>query len=363
MADEFRFERDLARATTVPAAWYTDPAALEREKERVFARTWQLVGYASQLARPGDSLLVEVAGEPLVVVRGEDERPRAFSAVCRHRAGPIGCDPSRRGVLRCGYHGWTYDLAGRLLGTPEFEGVLAFDREAARLPGVRVETFASLVFVNLDADAPSLSDALGEIPAETAELDLSAMCLYRRHDYEIACNWKVYVDNYLEGYHIPVVHPGLFREIDYGAYRVETRGQHSRHHAPVRSKSKDSLYRRHLGTSRGPEALYYWLFPNLMLNVYPDNVQVNLIVPLGHERTLTRFEWLVPDPARPGLAAELERSFAFSDEVQREDVAICEAVQRGLRSRTYDRGRFSVRRENGVHHFHGLLAAALGEGR
>jgi choline monooxygenase len=359
MADEFRFERALASATTIPAAWYTDPAALGRERERVFSRTWQLVGYTSQLAGPGDGLVADVAGEPLVVVRGEDEALRAFSAVCRHRAGPVACDPSRRGVLRCRYHGWTYDLEGRLVGSPEFEGVAGFDREAVRLPRVSVETFASLVFVNLDPDAPSLAGALGEIPVETAALDLSAMGLYRRHDYEIDCNWKVYVDNYLEGYHIPVAHPGLFREIDYGAYRVETRGQHSKQHAPVRSKSKDSLYRRHLETGHEPEALYYWLFPNLMLNVYPDNVQLNLVLPLGHERTLTRFEWLVKDPTRPGLAEELERSFAFSDEVQREDVTICEAVQRGLRSRTYDRGRFSVRRENGVHHFHGLLAAAL----
>jgi choline monooxygenase len=128
---------------------------------------------------------------------------------------------------------------------------------------------------------------------------------------------------------------------------------------PVRSPSPDSLYRRHLQAERAPEALYYRVFPNLMLNVYPDNLQLNIIVPLGPERTLTRFEWLFRDPGRPGLAEEFERSFAFSDEVQQEDIAICEAVQKGLRARFYDRGRFSVRRENGVHHFHGLLASAL----
>ena len=125
------------------------------------------------------------------------------------------------------------------------------------------------------------------------------------------------------------------------------------------SKSEDSLYRRNLPEGAAPEALYYWVFPNLMLNLYPDNLQTNLIVPLGPDRTLTRFEWYVLDSSSPGVAEEFARSFAFSDAVQHEDIAICEAVQLGLRSHTYDQGRYSVLRENGLHHFHGLLARAL----
>ena len=359
MDGEFCFEPDLARATTLPSSWYLEPAVLERERERVFGGTWQLVAHAEDLARPGDFLAAEVAGEPVVVARGEDGALRSFSAVCRHRAGPVACGRGNRPSLRCGYHGWTYGLDGRLLATPEFEGARDFDRSAVRLPGLRVASFGPLVFVQLDPGAPGLETVLGEMTAETAGLGLERQRFYRRHDYEVACNWKVYVDNYLEGYHIPIVHPGLLREIDYAAYRVETRSHHSRQRAPVRSPSPESLYRRKLEPGKEPEALYYWLFPNLMLNVYPDHVQVNLVQPLGPERTLVRFEWLVPDPARPGLDEDFERSFAFSDEVQREDAAICAAVQRGLRSRFYDRGRFSVKRENGVHHFHGLLAAAL----
>ena len=293
------------------------------------------------------------------VARGEDGVLRSFSGVCRHRAGPVACGMGNARSLRCAYHGWTYGLDGQLLATPEFEGARDFDRSTVRLPELRVATFGPLVFVRLDPGAPDLDTVLGEMRPETAGLGLEHLRFFRRHDYEVGCNWKVYVDNYLEGYHIPIVHPGLFREIDYGAYRVETRERHSRQHAPVRSASPESPYRRRLPPGKPPEALYYWLFPNLMLNVYPDHVQVNLVLPLGPERTLVRFEWLVPDPARPGLGADFERSFAFSDEVQREDAAICEAVQRGLRSRFYDRGRFSVKRENGVHHFHGLLAVAL----
>jgi choline monooxygenase len=356
-SDGFEFEADLARATTLPSSWYVDSGLLERERVRVFGRTWQLAGYAEDLARAGDFVTAEIAGEPVLLVRDGDGALRALSNVCRHRAGPVARGKGRGRALRCGYHGWTYGLDGRLLATPEFEGVPDFDPASVRLPGLRVAEFGPLAFVNLDGAAPDLGRVLGEMATEAA--DLGRLRFFRRHDYEVACNWKVYVDNYLEGYHIPIVHPGLFREIEYAAYRVETRERHSRQHAPLRSPSPDSPYRCGVEAGKPPEALYYWLFPNLMLNVYPDHVQVNLVLPLGPERTLVRFDWLVPDPGRPGLAGEWERSFAFSDEVQREDAAICEAVQRGLRSRFYDRGRLSPKRENGVHHFHGLLAAAL----
>jgi len=154
-------------------------------------------------------------------------------------------------------------------------------------------------------------------------------------------------------------HPELFKELDYRAYRVETASYHSKQHAPIRPHKEDSLYRRNLPEGSQPEALYYWVFPNLMLNLYPDNLQTNIIIPLGPERTLTRFEWYVLEPNSPGVAEEFARSFAFSDQVQQEDIGICEAVQKGLRSRTFDHGRYSVLRENGVHHFHGLVAEFL----
>jgi choline monooxygenase len=357
--EDYRRDPDLATAHTLPAAWYLGEEMLARERSRVFGRSWQLAGHASALTGPGSYLACEVAGEPVVVVRDGDGGLRALSNVCRHRAGPVAQGSGRRSTLQCGYHGWSYALDGRLLATPELEGVRDFDRAQVRLPELRCEELAGFVFVNLDDAAPALSDVLGPIAAETAHLGLERLRFYRRHDWELACNWKVYVDNYLEGYHIPHVHPGLHALLDYAAYRVETGAWHSRQHAPLRRAASDSLYHRHLPEGARPEALYYWLFPNLMLNFYPDNVQLNLVLPLGPERMLTRFEWFVADPDRPGLSEEFERSFAFSDEIQREDIAICEAVQRGLRSRFYDRGRYSVRRENGVHHFHGLLAERL----
>lgn len=355
---DFVFQPDLATAATIPARWYLDPAALEREKERIFSRTWQLVGRVEQVRAGGDFFTCAVLDEPLVVTRATDGGLHAFYNVCRHRAGPVAIDAGNRKSLQCRYHGWTYGLDGRLLTTPEFDGVRCFEKAQNGLRPVRVETWGPFVFVNLDDDAPPLREFLGAIPDETADMPLDHMGFYKRVDYEIACNWKVYVDNYLEGYHIPMAHPGLFKEIDYNAYRVETARYYSKQYAPIRPKP-DSLYRRNLEADADARALYYWVFPNLMLNIYPDNVQINIILPLGPDRTVTIFEWYVLDVDRPEVAEDFARSFAFSDLVQQEDIEICEVVQKGLRSRSYDVGRFSVLRENGVHHFHGLVSEFL----
>ena len=222
-----------------------------------------------------------------------------------------------------------------------------------------LEEWLGLLFVHLGEPRETLAGHLEDLPGKLRDRGLESMRLAHRKEWKVGCNWKVYVDNYLEGYHIPIVHPELFQELDYRAYKVDTAAYHSKQHAPIRSKSEDSLYRRNLPEGSAPEALYYWVFPNLMLNLYPDNLQTNIVLPLSPERTLTRFEWYVLEPNSPGVAEEFARSFAFSDQVQQEDIAICEAVQKGLRSRSYDRGRYSVLRENGVHHFHQLLTRAL----
>jgi choline monooxygenase len=354
--DGYVFDPDLAAARTIPSRWYLDPAVLEREEARVFGRTWQLVGPAARASTPCDYFTCQVGREPLVVTADGVGKRRALSNVCRHRAGPVARDAGNRRSLQCGYHGWTYGLDGALLAAPEFEGARGFDRAATRLPESRLEGWGGFLFVNLDPAAPPLREFLGTIPDETRHLELETLALRRSVDYEVACNWKVYVDNYLEGYHIPLVHPGLFRELDYKAYRVEPRAFHSRQHAPLRPGGPVFA-----GAPAGDAALYYWVFPNLMLNVYPGNLQVNLVLPLAVDRTLARFEWYVAEPLAAAEAEVFERSFDLSEQVQREDMEICGAVQRGLRSATYAQGRYSVARENGVHHFHGLLSRYLAD--
>ncbi|HLN93095.1 MAG TPA: SRPBCC family protein [Thermoanaerobaculia bacterium] len=357
MARVIQVDERLSRASTIPSGCYTDPASLAVERDRIFARTWQLVGREDQVDAVGSYFTAEVAGEPLLVVRASDGRLRALSNVCRHRAGPVAKGEGSCGAFRCGYHGWSYALDGQLANTPGFDGVEDFERTSVRLPDFRVETWLGLVFVNLDREAASLLEMLGGLPAKLEARELSRMGLAARKDWEIDCNWKVYVDNYLEGYHIPIVHPGLMKEIDYSRYETETSGRWSLQHSPIRPR-EDARLRRDARQSES-DAEYYWVYPNLMLNVYPDNFSTNLIVPLSPRRTLTVFEWFFPDPGRPSVQETVRQTIEFSDEIQREDIAICEAVQKGLESRTYDVGRFSVKRESGVHHFHRLYASAL----
>jgi choline monooxygenase len=361
----------IESAHTLASKFYTDPAILEAEKDRIFRRTWQLVGTLNTscgefngvkrtIADPETFFTVDVIGEPVVVVRDKQGTLRAFSNVCRHRAGPIAQGSGCKNVLRCGYHGWTYTLDGRLIGTPDIEGVEFFDRSTMGMFPLRLETWEQLIFVNFDPNAEPLSVYLGKIPEQARGFKFQGLQSVERRDYIIDCNWKVYVDNYLEGYHIPIAHPGLMREIDYSQYHTDTYRYYSQQFAPIRAmKPEDGVERFYPPGTGLQEALYFWIFPNLMLNIYRDNLSTNLIVPLSHDKTLTIFEWFFHGANSEKVRERIQRAVAFSDEVQQEDIELCISVQRGLNSSTYDRGRYSVKRENGVHHFHMLLSEFL----
>jgi choline monooxygenase len=352
----------LSFAETIPSRWYTDPQFLETEKEKIFWRTWQAVGHASQVAQAGSYLATEICGEPCAIVRGKDGVLRALSNVCRHRASTILQGSGCTKALRCPYHGWTYSLDGTLSAAPEFEGVENWDRSEVRLPQMRVEEWGPFLFVNVDSNAPPLLKILEHIPKQVAELGCEVERLHfsYRCDYLIRCNWKVYIDNYLEGYHLPAAHPSLFRELDYNAYRVDTFRYFSSQYAPIRPPrpGRDEP-RRYTTPTADNRALYFWIFPNFMLNVYPDNLSSNIVLPVGHDQTLTIFEWFTY-PKGDQASDISPETVAFSDEIQQEDIRICEQVQKGLASRSYDRGRYSVKRENGVYHFHSLLEEFLG---
>jgi choline monooxygenase len=351
----FPFDADITRASTIPSRLYIDPVYLELERERVFAHSWQLVGRTEQVAETGAFFTAEIGNDSIVILR-DGATLRGFYNVCLHRAGPVAHGCGKRQTLQCKYHGWTYTLNGELLRAPEMEGVERFSPEDMRLRPVAVATWGPLVFANLDGKAPPLADMLGDIPQRVAPFHCESMRYVMRKEYALKCNWKVYVDNYLEGYHIPVVHPTLHKEIDYDSYRVEPQRYSSTQHAPLRSMAGSSD--RKYDPTKGPvaEAVYGWVFPNIMVNVYLGQMQTNVVVPVSHDNTIVIFEWFATDPpADPASDPEWSRLVAFSDEIQDEDVEICETVQRNLRSRVYDRGRYSAKRENGVHHFHALL--------
>jgi choline monooxygenase len=343
-------DRDIARASTLPAPLYFSTETWEEEKTRIFASTWQVVGHIRQAANPGDYFTFDLIGEPLLIARGEDGILRGFYNVCRHRAGNPATGCGNRKLFRCGYHGWTYRLDGALIATPEFEGVEEFDPTKFGLAQIRMEEWFNLIFVNLDPKAPPLRECLGELPAQAEKFDFGSMKFFERRTYEMNCNWKTYIDNYLEGYHVPSVHPALNREIDYGAYRVEPHPQYVRQWTPIRGGQRGDASPRRYQSGDDLTADYFWVFPNWMLNCYPDNISLNMILPLGAEHTLAIFEWYLPEK---DLGSETARqSLAFSDEIQIEDMKICEIVQKNLHSRSYHSGRYSVKQETGVHAFH-----------
>jgi len=357
-SDTFGVDPDIEKAWTLPSISYLDPAIFAAETEKIFCRSWQVVGHACQVAHPGDYFTAELVGEPLLIVRGADGKLRAFYNVCRHRAGPAAEGCGSRKLFRCGYHGWTYDLDGSLISATEMDGVKGFRPEEFALTSVRAEEWFSLVFVNLDPDARPLLESLGDLPMQAKKFPFAEMKLFERRTYDMKCNWKTYVDNYLEGYHLPSVHPGLNRELDFNAYVVEPHPNYVRQFSPIRgAQPGDTAPRRYQETSENLTTDYFWIFPNWMLNCYPDNVSLNLVLPLEPERTLAIFEWYLPEKVHSSPAAKA--SVEFSDQIQIEDVAICEVVQKNLRSRSYSRGRFSVKQEKGVHVFHGMYAAAM----
>ena len=355
---EFSIDPEIARAWTLPARLYFNPEVLQYEREKVFHRTWQVVGHRDQLAKSGDYFSVELAGEPLLLVRGQSHEALGFYNVCRHRAGPPAQGCGSRKVFRCGYHGWTYGLDGRLLVAPEFEGVEAFEPEQFSLRPVRVAEWSDLIFVNLNDDAEPLAAILRGLSAQFVRYPFTEMKLFERRTYEMNCNWKTYVDNYLEGYHLPSVHPGLNRELDYSSYQVEIHAAYVRQFSPIRgAPPRDPATPRYPATREDWTTDYFWIFPNWMLNCYPDNVSLNVVLPRGPERSVVIFEWYLPEELLGTEAAR--RAVAFSDEIQTEDAAICEIVQKNLASRSYDRGRYSVKQEKGIHTFHRLYSGAM----
>lgn len=354
----FVIDPEISRAWTLPSRCYFDEAIFLAEKEKIFARTWQVVGHVHGIANAGDFFTTELAGEPLLLSRGTDGRLRGFYNVCRHRAGPPAQGCGSRKFFRCGYHGWTYALDGSLISASEMEGVQGFRPEDFALVPVRTEEWFNFVFVNLDPQAPPLRDVLGQLPSQAEKFPFIDMTLFERRTYDMKCNWKAYVDNYLEGYHLPSVHPGLNRELDYSAYIVEPYVHHVRQYSPIRGAHLGDVWpRRYQEACEGLITDYFWIFPNWMLNCYPDNVSLNIVLPVAPERSVAIFEWYLPEKDRNSATAKA--AVEFSDQIQMEDVAICESVQKNLRSRTYSRGRYSPKQEKGVHAFHRMYAAEM----
>ncbi len=350
----------LSRASTIPAAWYVDPRIADLERLSVFSTTWQLVARTDEVKSPGQFVRATVAGEPIVVVRGNDGTLRAFYNVCRHHAAAVVTEPcGQASLLHCPYHGWNYGLDGSLKGMPEFEGVENFDRAQNGLIPIRVETWECFVFINLDNHAAPLTEFLGGLVRRVAPLGITKLHYFDRRTYNIHCNWKVFVDNYLDGgYHVPHLHKGLNSVLDYKQYTIENEDRYCLQSSPMVASDEDAATG---AVRKGDRAWYFWQHPNLMINCYEGYMDTNLVIPVDVDHCTVIFDFYFGDISEAHREYN-EQSVNIGNRVQEEDLGICEDVQRGLKSRAYRAGRLSVRREAGEQLFHRLLAADLKRG-
>lgn len=347
-------QKPIEQAETIPSDWYTDPGFLTIEENSVFKKNWQLACHQSQIPDPGDSICRTVAGNPVIIVRDQSGEIRAFYNVCRHRGGPLAVKSGTTTVLQCKYHGWTYLMDGSLRGVPQFDRVELFDKKDFGLKPIRTEMWQGLVFISLDEEAVSAEQILKDIPERIEPIRLDEMHYHTTTVDLIDCNWKVYVDNYLEGYHIPIVHPELAGLLDYRNYITEISEYYSLQYSPFSSSSADNPYNAEDG-----QAFYYFIYPNIMLNILPGRLQTNIIEPVGHGRCRVIFDFFYTNPKMAADMGTIKSDLEYSAKIQQEDIEICEAVQVGLRSDIYDKGRFSVKRELGVWHFQTLLKKNL----
>ena len=377
----------LERASTIPSSWYTDNRIYELEKETVFSRSWQAAARIDQLTKPGDYVTTEVADEPIVIVRGSDNQIRAFFNACRHHAAAVMNEPQGNcPQMRCPYHGWTYSLEGELKGTPDFTGVCDFDRASNGLIPIQSAVWEQWILARINSER--LDKVGGQRPplnistaleagaagrpviksidswlAEDAVKEFHALNLgnlhwFERRSYTIDCNWKVFVDNYLDGgYHVPHLHKGLDSVLDYNNYTIECGERHCLQSSPMVTTGAANVAE----TRKGERARYYWIYPNFMINCYEGVMDTNLVRPITVDKSEVIFDFYFTDVSEAACGRNLA-SVSVGDKIQREDLDICASVQRGLKSRAYDAGRLSVRREAGEHLFHRLLSADLKAG-
>ena len=360
MSRNYEVDADIRKASTLPAAYYQDREAFERSKDSYFANSWQFVGDGILAKVPGQvfpfTFMPGLLDEPLLLTRDTEDALHCVSNVCTHRGMMVCEGAGNERFLRCRYHGRRFGLDGGFKSMPEFEDVCNFPSEADNLRKVPFHVWGNLIFASLQPAASfetvfaPIIERLGWMPFHEFRLDAS-----NSRDYVVKAHWALYVDNYLEGFHIPFVHSALNDLLEYDSYETHTYDWGCLQLAEA--KSDEGIFDLPASSrdyGRRISAYYYWIFPNLMLNFYPWGLSINVIRPLGMDNTKVSFIRYVWDESKLGVGAG-----ADIDRVEREDEQVVELVQRGLRSRFYGSGRFSPKREIGTHHFHRMLAERL----
>jgi len=358
---DFNGDLPLERASTLSAGFYTDQDFFENELEHVFYRAWNFVGRASQIREGGQWMTAQVGKVPLVLTRDFDGEIHCLLNVCSHRSSKVCRAAQGSGSrLKCQYHGWSYDLKGKLITTPEFQGVEDFETADHALPRFRVKQLGDWLFVSLSKEEPShFVQQWASFKSLAAPFEFEKMQFWKRLEYPLACNWKVFVDNYLDGgYHINTLHPSLAGVIPYSQYESHLFESSSLQTAPLKPKESSDESPIPLSQVRKGTAQYWWVYPNLMINLYEGVMDMNLVVPEGPNRCKILFDFYFSDLS-PNRQELMEESIRVAHQIQMEDQGICEEVQVGLESGFFNQGRFSVSREKTAYHFHQILASKM----
>jgi phenylpropionate dioxygenase-like ring-hydroxylating dioxygenase large terminal subunit len=343
---------------TLPWSWYADPEVLRREGERIFARNWQYVGHSGQFSEDGSYFTAAAGQIPAVVTRARDGDVRAFLNVCRHRGHVLAAGTGERETLQCPYHAWTYGLDGKLRAAPRADREPGFDFDELGLQEISVGNWGPFVFVNPDPGAGPLSEALGDVPARLAEIvEVDALEFRFRSEFTLDANWKIACENFLECYHCAVAHPGFTAAVDVSpdSYRLEAAGLTSSQLGPLRENGDSFLAHGEL-----PRSQFHFVWPNFGINVFPGrpNLSCGPILPIGAERTARFLDYFfAPDVDQ----AWIDELLAFDDQIGREDTALVEGVQRGVRSGLLPEGRLLTESEQLVAQFQRLCIEAMAE--
>jgi choline monooxygenase len=325
---------------------YVDPATLERERQNIFARTWQLLGPAAQVVEAGQYAAAEIAGLKVFAIRGRDGKLRAFRNVCRHRGARLLEEGAGRcATIRCPYHQWVFSDDGKLVTAPWFGEDPEFRPQDWPLEPIQAREWRGLLFVAIDPIEP-LESQLGELIGELADEPIETYLPVRSERVYFDANWKIYTDNFVEGYHIPGVHPQFFRAIDFEAFKTTAHKGYVRMTAPPR----DGLFYR---------GKWLWMWPNWTLSLFKGGMNTSRINPLGHDRAEQIYHFYFADVSEATAAARadtIERNLA----VVREDYEICVATHKNYATGAYRSGPLSPRHEQGVHYFQTRVAESLG---
>ena len=360
MENRFHIDPDIGKASTMPSSFYRDRDQFEASKEKIFARSWQLVGDIDNLKAPGQiqpvTLLEGFLDEPLILTRDHSDRINCLSNVCTHRGSVLvdGCTNEK--IIQCRYHGRRFALDGKFLSMPEFDGVENFPSEKDHLPKIAMGAWDKFVFASL-APVHALDELLAGMKARVGWLPLTEFRFdrTRSRDYLVHAHWALYCENFLEGFHLPYVHHDLTAALDYGNYRTELFAlSNLQVGIGKRGTRCFDLPKSSPDDGQDIAAYYFWLFPNTMFNFYPWGLSINIVKPLAPDRCKVSFLTYLHDESLLEKGAG-----AMLDKVEREDESVVESVQRGMASRAYASGRYSPKHEQGVHQFHRLLTEHL----